>query len=389
MRELSEKKITEDGSVYLPTLYKKNSKGKLQYWNISVIPNPDHSTGWDIWIAHGQVGGKEQESVDSILEGKNIGKANETTPYTQAVSEAASKWTKQIDRKGYVKNKEDVDKDTRPGVEAMLAHRYDKYPEKISFPCFIQPKLDGHRCLAVVIGGKCTLYSRQRKEITGLPHINEIIEGYCKGSGISDITLDGELYNHDYKHKFEELTGFIRSEKPKEGYDVVQYHIYDVVMDEKYEDRYTFLDEFFRNLGSKVTLVPVETLEVTQEQVVSQFKSYLAQGYEGAILRDKSTTYEHKRSYGLQKVKEFEDAEFEIIGVEEGRGSMKGHAIFVCKTTGGHDFKAKMKGSMDELVKIFNEGEKYIGNHLTVQYQGLTKEGIPRFPVGLRVREEV
>ena len=381
-----ENSIIVDG-LSLPTLYKKNSKGKIQYWHISVIPNPDHSTGYDIYTTYGQKGGKEQETFESIFEGKNIGKANETTPKEQAEVEAKSRWTKQIERKGYVENIEDVDKDLRPGAEPMLAHRFDKYPDKINYPCAIQPKLDGHRCIAVYDHGNVELFSRQRKKITGLPHIENAIKSLLSGAECK-LILDGELYNHDFKHNFEKLTSHIRNEEPKEGHEIVQYHVYDAVVDHlTYKDRHAMLRELL-GMTTISYLYLVNTQLVEENEVLVEFKKHRDAGYEGSILRNLDSLYEGKRSYGLQKVKEFCDDEFKIVGVEEGRGKMKGHAIFVCETHEGKEFKAKMKGSMESLGEYFKNSELYIGKIITVQFQDYTKDGIPRFPVAVRFRED-
>lgn len=99
--------------------------------------------------------------------------------------------------------------------------------------------------------------------------------------------------------------------------------------------------------------------------------------------------YENKRSVGLMKVKEMADDEFEIIGVEEGNGRLQGKAGAIwCKTKEGKEFKAKMKGSLDSLTEYLININKYKGRLLTVQYQALTPDGIPRFPVGIRVKIE-
>lgn len=375
-----------DGKSF-PTLYKKNSRGKLQFWRTYVVPHPDHSVAYEIYIEHGQVGGKEQTVVESIFHGKNIGKTNETSVKQQAISEAQSKWNKQVERKGYVQNKEDVDKDLRPGVEPMLAHRYDKYPDKITFPCMVQPKLDGHRCIAVVTEGKCNLFSRQRKPITGLPHIERAVEHLAISQCKTNITFDGELYNHDYKHNFEKLTGFIRSETPKEGCEAVQYHIYDVIVEDVDNLKRT---RFLKMLTYDDHIKEVETKHAkSDEEVLKIFKRHLKEGYEGSILRNHEGLYEGKRSYNLQKVKQFEDAEFEIVGVKEGKGKMAGHAVFVCKTSEDKEFKAKMKGPMDKLIEYYKNADNYIGKIITVQFQGLTKDSIPRFPVAIRFKEDV
>src|ERR1700677_3961813 len=112
------------------TLYKKTSTGAIQYWEIYVLENPDHSKGYDIWTKYGQVGGKEQKTVDIILEGKNIGKANETSPLQQAKAEAEATWTKKK-KSGYVESiasaqDDETDALIEGGILPMLAHTFDK-----------------------------------------------------------------------------------------------------------------------------------------------------------------------------------------------------------------------------------------------------------------------
>jgi DNA ligase-1 len=138
------------------------------------------------------------------------------------------------------------------------------------------------------------------------------------------------------------------------------------------------------------SLVLVDTQTVSQEDVTQAFKQYRSLGYEGAMLRDPESLYVGDRSYGLLKVKEFDDSEFKIVNVNEGRGKLKGHAIFECITEDGAEkFEAKLKGETSHLKTIFENPQDYIGKSLTVQYQGRTKNHIPRFPVGLRVRQDV
>jgi len=69
----------------------------------------------------------------------------------------------------------------------------------------------------------------------------------------------------------------------------------------------------------------------------------------------------------------------------QGRGKLAGHAIFVCKAKGGL-FRAKMRGPLEDLKVFWERPEKAIGRELTVKYQGLSKYGIPRFPVAWRFK---
>ena len=141
--------------------------------------------------------------------------------------------------------------------------------------------------------------------------------------------------------------------------------------------------------GSSVYIV--ESVIVNDEdELMSTFEHFLKEGYEGAIVRNMDGLYINKRSYDLLKVKEFSDDEFLVTGVKEGKGSMEGKAIFICKTTNGNEFSAKMIGSMEALRKYVDNPFLAIGKMLTVKYQGLTnKNNVPRFPVAVSFKEEM
>jgi DNA ligase 1 len=370
----------------LPTLYKKTSTGADQMWSIGTCENT-------IITRFGQLGGKIQETRDVVKSGKNIGRANETTAIEQAELEARAQWEKKKTAKGYVEVLSDARKGKRDslvkgGVDPMLAHRFDEQGHKIIYPAMAQPKFDGHRCIAMVDEkGACTLWSRTRKPITGLPHIVRDVSLWAEKTGQRNIALDGELYVHAYREKFEELTSFIRNENPKPGHEVVEYHIYDVVAPGPFVDRHCILGAF----GLVGSMRQVETVVVSDEdELMAAFDRFLAQGYEGLMVRNMAGEYVNKRSYDLQKVKEFVDEEFIVVGVEEGRGKLAGHGIFVCKTDAGVEFRAKMKGELESLKQYYENPQSVVGKLLTVKFQGYTtKNGVPRFPVALRMRESV
>jgi ATP-dependent DNA ligase len=134
--------------------------------------------------------------------------------------------------------------------------------------------------------------------------------------------------------------------------------------------------------------VSVETVVVSDEdEMRALFRKYIEENFEGLMLRDPDSLYVGKRSTGLLKVKERDDSDFEIVGVEEGRGKLSGHGIFILRTAEGKEFRAKMKGETDALRKYLEDKDTWIGRRVTVAYQGLTADGIPRFPVAIRVHE--
>ena len=371
----------------LPKLYKKTSIGKIQGWEVHVEDRFDVAT---IVNNYGQVDGKIQESTEQVLEGKNIGKANETSAWEQAHLQAKARWEKQL-KKGYVESIADAeagktDDIIEGGVFPILAHKFAEQGHKIKYPALAQPKLDGHRCTSQNESGSVTLWSRTRKPISCLPHIVNALEN-CY---LAD-RFDGELYNHDYKDNFEELTSFInQKDEPKEGHEAVQYHVYDLALDN--------LPNYERHLLLK-NLKTVETVEVNNEdELYAYLDDCLARGYEGCMVRNIDGAYKYKRSYDLQKLKKFDDDEFRIVDVKVGnKGSMAGKAVFICERIRedqllpeGETFDVKMKGEMDKLKEYADDPSLVIGKILTVKYQGYTKKNSkPRFPVGERFRVEL
>lgn len=378
-----------------PTLYKKTNTGAIQYWRIRVAAISSMDSGemiGNIVTEYGQVGtDSPQTTFDNIVKGKNSGKKNATTAVEQAEAEALAKWEKQK-KKGYVESVTDaeagkLDDLIEGGIVPMLAHKFSEQAHKIKYPAYVQPKLDGIRCIAILKDGKCTLWSRTRKQITGTPHIVAFIEKNFGG----DVVFDGELYNHEYKSNFEKIVSLVRQEEPGEGHEIVQYHVYDYPADEPFEDRTRQLDSMlFYSMQNNGPLVEVETCKIdSEEQVREWFETFRGRGYEGCMVRNAASKYVNKRSYDLQKVKEFDDAEFEIVGIDEGRGKLAGHVgAFVCKMADGKEFLAKMSGDTERLRDYFRDHGLWKGKKLTVQYQGLTgKENVPRFPVGISIRD--
>lgn len=235
------------------------------------------------------------------------------------------------------------------------------------------------------IDGVVTLWSRTRKLINSVPHINKAIAENCLLQ-----RLDGELYSHIHHDNFEELMHFIRQDKYLEGSEIIQYHVYDTPIPNMTNfERNKVLQES-KSLFEGTPIHIVETIVVNDEdELMVAFEHFLAEGYEGCIVRNLNGMYVNKRSYDLQKVKEFLDDEFKVIGVKVGtKGSMAGKAVFTFELPNNETFDAKMKGKLDDLIQYAEHPELIIGKMVTVKYQGYTKYGKPRFPVAERIRYE-
>lgn len=349
-------------------LYKKSRTGQVQYWQIEV-------EGAEITTRWGKLHGKEQVATDTVREAKS-----QDAVEKQAQAEAESQFRDKI-KEGYVTEigrAVQGETDHQGGWFPMLCHKFSEQGHKIKYPAFVQPKLDGVRCVS---DPDQTLWTRKRKPHLGVPHINAALP--------VGVKLDGELYAHSCKDNFEQIAHLVGQKlEAAEGHKLLQYHVFDVYRKGSFRERYEWLK---KNLPKTPELVLVETIEVKdEEELMEAFEKFLSQGYEGAIVRNADAEYLNSRSYDCQKIKEFDDDEFEIVGIEEGRGRLQGHAgAFICVTKDGTEFRAKMIGEISRLKEFFDNHKLWKGKVLTVKYQGLTtKNHVPRFPRGIRIRED-
>jgi hypothetical protein len=382
-----------------PELNGDAQTGKTKMWSIRVIER-DSGTGVKcgvIEVTHGYVDGKKQVIEKIIAEGKNIGKKNETTPLQQAINEARSAWIKKKES-GYspVGVTDEAEGDDNESVELegargkgvdedvplpMLAHDYNKRGKSIKFPCFVQRKFDGTRCVAMPGKG---LYSRNKKKY---PHMNHIINEINRLP--ASVVLDGELYSDTLT--FQEIVGLVKRETLKKGDDEkqlqIKLHVYDIINGMPYEQRYANLQMFFNKYKFKyLELVKTEEC-VSEEKMKELHAQYVMEGFEGIMLRNKGGLYKNARSCCLQKFKEFFDDEFEVVDFKEGEGQEEGCVIWVCKTKEGKLFSCRPRGTREERHELFRNGREYIGKMMTIRFQEYTDLGIPRFPVSLCVRD--
>lgn len=265
----------------------------------------------------------------------------------------------------------------------MLAHKVNDKKIDFTEPVFIQPKLDGVRCIFTKDGA----YSRTGKQFHNLQHLELRLKGFFKLN--PDVQLDGELYNHALRDDFEQIISLVRKQKPTEedrlnAQKLIQYHVYDYIVPFiGYEARLDWL------LSNKVlwwgnVIIPVETHRVYkyEEAANMHYDGFLKQGYEGSILR-LNGAYEQKRSYNLQKFKDFSDDEATIVGYEAGKGKRTGTlGKFFMMDDNGIEFGCPPgKGfNYKDLANILDNVHDYIGKRATFTYFERTKAGNYRHP---------
>lgn len=395
--------------VKYPTLYKKSSTGKILVWEIEAYAqmNFDPQPEGVLITRHGQLGGAIQVDREVIRVGKNLGRANATTPVQQAEAEARSEWELKRTRKGYVEDLEraKAGQDDRGfSTPPMLAHRWDKSgpgagpkKNKARFGGYAQPKYDGLRCLAEGVDGEFVFWSREGKPIGhGFDHLKRALRDlFPTGTHV----LDGEFYNHALAraNDFEKITSLVKDSEFNDEMLCVQLYLYDYPSAPGgFEDRWKALFGRFDStfMGASSPVVWVETVRVADEDAFdTYYRAKLEEGYEGAMFRNATGDYAvGKRSYDLLKMKPMyeegkNEEEFPIVGVRAGRGKMAECAVFRCRTPGGLEFDVNLNASMDQRARYLADPSSWQGKLLTVKFGNLNKRGIPRFGNGLRLRE--
>jgi DNA ligase-1 len=361
----------------LKTIYKKTKTGATQEWTIEVVDNKYRTHS-------GQVGGAITTNEWTVVYGKNVGKANGTTHSEQALKEAEAKRTKKLES-GYFEDVNNINE--KQYFEPMLAAKWEDYKDKIQYPIFSQPKLDGIRCIVTKDG----MFSRNGKPIISAPHIRTALDKLFKHE--PDLILDGELYADKFANDFNKIVSLVKKTKPteadlKESSKNIEYHVYDVPsVDETFNGRWRELDELALDFPNCVK--KVETHIITEEFYITDwYENYIERGYEGQMLRMNSK-YENKRSKSLLKHKSFVDEEYTILDIVEGEGNRTGTAGYmVFETVEGKRFKSNVKGTWEETAEMLKSKKELIGKQATIKYFNLTPDGIPRFPFVINIDRE-
>lgn len=441
-----------EGVIKMPTLWSKRSTDKFGYWQISIgcvnreldpseMEPKDTNGDWmqlieeweeitddliqrgDVpdgfvgvyWTSSGQEGGKETISKPTFVAvGKNEGKANYTTPFTQALRDAMTQYNAKV-RKGHIT--EDAKKFVKKTgevytfdellhakhrgefpwrVNVMTLHDVSKGHnwDKVKYPCYVQPKINGTHFVIVahpelpahnltldsidpktkkarVITVHMDWYSRGLESFAPQNHI--FAELYASLESRPGLQVTGELWIKGAH--LQDLSGAARREKdpkaksskrpeaPKQ-----EFHIFDCFYvdqpDMPFEERLAILEEIFEELDAADTppkwckMVQTYTAD-DREQLESLYRGFLDEKYEGAVIRNKDSPYEvgidkPKRSYQTMKMKPREDSEFEIVDFTEGdKGKNKGAVKWICKTEEGKEFKTTPNWKYDVQYAAF------------------------------------
>lgn len=355
-----EKLLTKAEQNRIPQkLYKKDSRDKIRFLNID-------TNGCTIVQTSGLIAGKAKTDISQCVP-KNVGRSNETTGEEQAKIEAFAKFEKKLKEGYYLTQHEALHSVV---YLPMLAKVFAKEKNKISYPCYAQPKLDGMRALNFSGGN---LMSRSGNIITTVPHVQLLRHPEGK-----QIILDGELYAHGLS--FQENMKIIKKIRPGQT-EKVMHHIYDIVSDRPFSVRTEMLKQYAEH-HSGMTIV--ETLMIRDEASLMRYhEQNILRGYEGTIVRHGFDGYKlNGRSSSLLKLKDFHDLSLTLKDViPSEKRPTHGKPLFHWPGAEDDTLGAGLSISHAEAEDLLTNKDKYIGLSCELRFFEYSDTGVPRHPV--------
>lgn len=395
-------------------LVSKDNKGKIRVVEIDYEWD-DNRRGYVIRRKTSQYGGKVTVQPEIWI---FTGKAKRTV--SEQVKLEYNSHLKKYQDKGYKLLPSNIDLKDSPSVQAFVEeqmgegvsdsngfkkHMLAKQADKVATSVFdklkywyASRKIDGVRCSFYYKDGEVRTASRGGEHydysttfMRNNPKLIQFFENH------PDIVLDGELYKHG--KSLQQISGAARLEKTTSGMDWLEYYIYDIMDSTKtFEERLEILHDIESELSLgfnpnkeweegelRFQMVPQEKV-VGWTNIQKLHDKYVSEGFEGVVIRDPSKVYNFGgRTNAMIKVKMYKDAEFEIVGYEE--GLRPEDMVFVCQTELGAKFEAKPMGPRELKYEYLDRMDEIIGKMATVKYFYLSDEGVPLQPVLKCIRD--
>ena len=200
--------------------------------------------------------------------------------------------------------------------------------------------------------------------------------------GFPKQALDGELWIAP--GRYEDVMSIVTRAIPHEGWKQVRLMVFDLPEDTRRFEARVFAMRKLAERTKSYYLQSVEQFRVPDEEaLMRRLDKVIATGGEGLMLHHEEAVYRSGRSGDLLKLKRFDDAEAVVLGYKPGKGKFQGMVgSLKVRSEDGREFYI---GS--GLKDAQRRKPPAIGSVVTYRFQGLTDNGLPRFPVFLRERK--
>lgn len=397
--------------MILPTLYKKDKNGLIRCWTIK-------TDNGKITTEYGIFGGKPAISTYTA-EAKNVGKINESTSISQAVTEAKAKFKlqksygyKDIFELGYkegdittfiMKNIPYNATDDNNVLKPMKAVKFYEVKDK-EYPYIGQFKINGFRAKVrweTIIEGeglfskevsKATMRTKEGHEYI-VPHITNLFnkEMFFDGVGY-DLTYDGEIYIPNTLLSEIKRHLPIKTDKgttkPALNPEELEFWMFDMAIENMEQTQrlillYNQRDKYIPITCQSLTVLSSEMIRNDEEAEAYRDKAILL-GYEGCILRKPNALYGFgKRTSDMIKFKKWKHTECKILDVvlkkvEEKENSDRTHIVFILKNDlNDGTFESVPLGDEAQRLEYLNNKHMYIGKLATIRFYERTVNDLP------------
>lgn len=285
-------------------------------------------------------------------------------------------------------------------AKAITAPLLDKLPEQV----IVQPKLNGRRFLAKPwfspAEGRvlCLLYSSQGNAIESVPHINrefERIYNHLATQKWQNLpTFDGEFYVHGMP--LQEISSIVsRSMTLHPNWEVMQAWVFDILGQGNQSERLQLLKECIPAVDYPFRpVIPLSSTMAYKEELISNLRYYVSDGYEGIIIRDPKALYKEGKQNCILKVKPRKEEWFKILGAfeaiskeDEPKGMLGGLNLLAPE---GYTFRCGAGVFSWEERTAMWEGRKpyYLGRWACIRFPEKSARGIPLQPILMSIDEE-
>lgn len=312
---------------------------------------------------------------------------------------------------------------------------------KLTYPIAMSAKLDGMRMLVRRSGDNIIFRTRENKIQENFNLFEKAVKMLFKYLP-DNCELDGELYgfisildedgNEIASHgNFQDTMSVVRTtinrdeDTDRKIVENIKYCIFDSNMEGPFEYRFWKLLRAFQKLGqdkeyikyceelkeeydfgentSDLILLLNNFMAETESDILEFQEEMIDLKYEGTMLKNTFFSNQNKKGWkkslykggggrtnNIFKFKYFYDDEGIILSVYPGKtGKERNLAMFKIKAKNGKIFDCRPANTEEERKWMLKHKDKLKGKEYTYKHYGVSKDGIPKFPTGLRFRDEI
>ena len=271
-------------------------------------------------------------------------------------------------------------------MKPMKAHKYK--PGKMSFPCYVQPKLNGIRAIWVPGKGLNT-YEQKTWDPNVLPHIHDALEKI-------ETPLAGELYCHGLSLQQINARVAVNRVSPHNDVAKVSFNVFDAPSPKPFHERWEVMQTLTSVLDYCVSIVKTVFVS-TPIQADMAYRLFKTQKYEGMIYRQLDAPYgylrgqhpdeslwcgnkENRWNYILKR-KDWLDMICTIKELKEGKGQFEGNlGSFIMETPDGKEVDAGSGLTVQQRTAFWECPELVLGTRVRINYEMLSDTGVPLKP---------